>query len=64
MQVTQSGCQFFNLCKWRHLVAKFETNVGSAMLLPSLIQVTESISGSAVPLAMFLSPQSVVECFC
>ena len=32
---------------------KFATNVSGAMLLPSLIQVTESISGSVVPLAMF-----------
>ena len=29
------------------------TNVSGAMLLPSSIQVTESISGSVVPLAMF-----------
>ena len=35
------------------MVAKFVTNVSGAMLLPSLIQVTESISGSVVPLAMF-----------
>ena len=34
-------------------MAKFATNVSGAMLLPSLIQVTESISGSVVPLAMF-----------
>ena len=32
-------------------MAKFVIN---AMLLPNLIQVTESISGSVVPLAMFL----------
>ena len=36
-------------------MAKFATNVSGAMLLPSLIQVTESISGSVVPLAMFFS---------
>ena len=53
MQVAPSGGQICNLCKWRHLVAKFATNVSGAMLLPSLIQVTESISGSVVPLAMF-----------
>ena len=29
------------------------TNVSGAILLPSSIQVTESISGSVVPLAMF-----------
>ena len=32
-------------------MAKFAIN---AMLLPNLIQVTESISGSVVPLAMFI----------
>ena len=53
MQVAPSGGQICNLCKWRHLVAKFATNVSGAMLLPSLIQITESISGSVVPLAMF-----------
>ena len=35
-------------------MAKIATNVSVAMLLPSLIQVTKSISGSVVPLAMFL----------
>ena len=35
-------------------MAKFETSVSGVMLLPSLIQVTESISGSVVPLAMFI----------
>ncbi len=34
-------------------MAKFATNVSAAILLPSSIQVTESISGSVVPLAMF-----------
>ena len=34
-------------------MAKYETNVSGAILLPSSIQVTESISGSVVPLAMF-----------
>ena len=29
-------------------------NIYGAILLPSLIQVTKSISGSVVPLAMFL----------
>ena len=33
-------------------MAKFAIN---AMLLPNLIQVTESISGSVVPLAMFIA---------
>ena len=51
MQVASSCGQICNLCKWCHLVAKFATNASGAMLLPSL--VTESISGSVVPLAMF-----------
>ena len=38
--------------KWRHLVAKFAINASGAMLF-SLVQVSESISGSVVPLAMF-----------
>ena len=53
MQVAPSGGQICNLCKWCHMVAKFATNVSGAMLLPSLIHVTESISESVVPLAMF-----------
>ena len=53
MQVAPSGGQICNLCKWRHLVAKYATNASGAMLLPNLIQVMESISGSVVPLAMF-----------
>ena len=34
-------------------MAKFAINASGAMLLPSLVQVSESISGSIVPLAMF-----------
>ena len=34
-------------------MAKFATNLSGAILLPSSIQVSESISGSVVPLAMF-----------
>ena len=34
-------------------MAKFVTDVSVAILLPSSIQVTESISGSVVPRAMF-----------
>ena len=41
------------------MVAKYATNVSDAMLLPSSIQVTESISGSVVPLAMFLQSGGV-----
>ena len=35
-------------------MAKFAINASGAMLLPSLVQVSESISGSVVPLAMFV----------
>ena len=35
-------------------MAIFATNVSGAILLPSSIQVMESISGSVVPLAMFI----------
>ena len=35
-------------------MAKFAINASGAMLLPSLVQVSESISGSVVPLAMFM----------
>ena len=34
-------------------MVRFATNVSGAILLPSSIQITESISGSVVPLAMF-----------
>ena len=34
-------------------MAKFAINASGAMLLPSLVQVSEAISGSVVPLAMF-----------
>ena len=60
MQEAPSGGQICNKCKWRHLVAKIATNVSVAMLLPSLIQVTESISGSVVPLAMFIEALLVI----
>ena len=39
---------------WPNLQLMQVANVSGAMLLPSSIQVTESISGSVVPLAMFL----------
>ena len=35
-------------------MVKYATNASGAMLLINLIQVTESISGSVVPLAMFV----------
>ena len=34
-------------------MVKFATDASGAMLLPNLVQVTESISGSDVPVAMF-----------
>ena len=37
-------------------MAKFAINASGAMLLPSLVQVSEPISGSVVPLAMFSIP--------
>ena len=40
------------LSKWHHLVVKFATNASGAML-PNLVQVTELISGSVRPQAMF-----------
>ena len=47
-------------------MAKFATNARGAILLLNLIQVTESISGSVVPLAMFISNKGTggVEIFC
>ena len=44
MQVAKSGVQYFNSCKWRHLVANFETNASGAILWPflQLIQVAPS----------------------
>ena len=53
MQVAPFGGQICNFLKWLHLVAKFATNASGVMLLLNLIQFTESISGSVVPLAMF-----------
>ena len=55
MQVVPFGGKICNQCKWRHLVAKFATNASGAIWWPNLVQVTESISGSVVPLAMFIS---------
>ena len=37
----------------RRLVTKFAINASGALLLLDLIELTESISGSVVPLAMF-----------
>ena len=43
-------------------MAKFAINASGAMLLPSLVQVSESISGSVVPLAMFFLTPSLGVC--
>ena len=48
-----SNLQLMHVAEWHHLVAKFATYASGAMLLLNLIQVSESISGSVVPLAMF-----------
>ena len=45
-------------------MAKFTINASGAMLLPSLVQVSESISGSVVPLAMFYILQDVFFRYC
>ena len=44
-------------------MVKFATNASGAMLLPNLIQVMESISGSVVPLAMFNMLDMIVPIF-
>ena len=41
-------------------MAKFAINASGAMLLPSLVQVSESISGSVVPLAMFQMMKAIL----
>ena len=53
MQVAPPDDQILSQSKWCRLVAKFASNASGVMLLPNLIQVTESISESVVPLAMF-----------
>ena len=64
MQVARPGSQLWKQCKWRHLInkfstnpscAKFATNASGAIWWANLVQVTESISGSVVPLAMFFN---------
>ena len=54
MQVVPSGGQPCNECKRSLLMAKFAINASGAMRLPNSIQVTESIPGSVVHLAMFI----------
>ena len=53
MQKAPSGGHICDKYKWCHLVGKFATNASGAMLSPNCVQVTESIPGSVVPLAMF-----------
>ena len=48
-----SGAIWWPNLELMQVVAKYATNASGAMLLINLIQVTESISGSVVPLAMF-----------
>ena len=43
-------------------MAKYATNGSGDMLLPSSIQATESISGSVVPLAMFIDTFRYQKC--
>ena len=42
-------------------MVKFAINASGAILLPSLVQVSESISGSVVPLAMFFTQTRFLE---
>ena len=43
-QMAPSGGQYFNSCKWRHLVANFATNAtGAEFLDGEITQVKESI---------------------
>ena len=41
--------------------SNFATNASGAMLLPNSVQVTESISGSVVPLAMFFRGKELAD---
>ena len=52
-EVRPGGWSNVQLMQVRHLVVKFATTASCVMWLPNLVQVTESISGSVVPLAMF-----------
>ena len=51
------------LRKWLHLMAKFSTNASGVIWWPNLqlMQITESISGSVVPLAMFYEKGGLTE---
>ena len=48
MQVAQSGGQICNLCKWRHLVAKFVTNASGAIWWPNLLLMQVAPSGGQI----------------
>ena len=60
MQVAPADDTILNQC---HLVDKFANDASSALLLPNLVQVTESISGSVVPLAMFIWYYGLIVCW-
>ena len=47
MQMAPSGGQICNLCKWRHLVAKFETYASGATWWPNLEPMQVAIFLSA-----------------
>ena len=48
MQVAPSGGQICNLCKWRHLVAKFATNASGAIWWPNLQLMQGAPSGGQI----------------
>ena len=48
MQVAPSGGQICNLCKWRHLEAKFATNVNGAICWPYLQVMQVAPSGGQI----------------
>ena len=53
MQAAPSGGKICSKCKWRILWPSWQLCKCHAMLSPNLFHVTETISGSVVPLAMF-----------
>ena len=48
MQVAPSGGKICNSCKFRHLVAKFATNVSGAIWLPNLQLMQVAPSGDQI----------------
>ena len=45
MQLAPSGGQFFNSCKWRHLVAIFATDAGGPKIGTNALQFGTNTSG-------------------